>query len=88
MTVSVVSTDQAPAAVGPYSQAIRIAQIFPSGEGSIVYSSGQIGLDPASGKLVPKAASKRRRARRSGISPRSPKRPARRSDTRSSSRCS
>ncbi len=53
MTVSVVSTDKAPAAVGPYSQAIRIAQIFPSGEGSIVYSSGQIGLDPASGKLVP-----------------------------------
>ncbi len=52
MTVTVVSTDQAPAAVGPYSQGIRIAQMFPAGEGTIVYSSGQIGLDPATGKLV------------------------------------
>ena len=52
MTVTVISTDQAPAAVGPYSQAIRIAHMFPAGEGHIVYSSGQIGLDPATGKLV------------------------------------
>lgn len=52
MTVTVITTDKAPAAVGPYSQAIRIAQIFPAGEGSIIYSSGQIGLDPATGKLV------------------------------------
>jgi reactive intermediate/imine deaminase len=52
MTVSVISTDRAPAAIGPYSQAIRIAQIFPAGEGSIVYASGQVGLDPATGKLV------------------------------------
>jgi 2-iminobutanoate/2-iminopropanoate deaminase len=52
MTVTVISTDQAPAAVGPYSQAIRIAQMFPAGEGSIVYASGQVGLDPKSGKLV------------------------------------
>jgi 2-iminobutanoate/2-iminopropanoate deaminase len=52
MTVSVISTDKAPAAVGPYSQAIRIAQMFPAGEGSIIYASGQVGLDPATGKLV------------------------------------
>ena len=52
MTVTVISTDQAPAAVGPYSQAIRVAHMFPVGEGHIVYSSGQIGLDPATGKLV------------------------------------
>lgn len=52
MTITVISTDRAPAAVGPYSQAVRIAQMFPAGEGSIVYSSGQIGLDPSSGKLV------------------------------------
>ena len=52
MTVTVVSTDKAPAAVGPYSQAVRVAQMFPAGEGSIVYSSGQLGLDPATGKMV------------------------------------
>lgn len=52
MTVTIVSTDKAPAAVGPYSQAIRVAQMFPAGEGSIVYSSGQVGLDPVTGKLV------------------------------------
>jgi len=50
--VSIISTDKAPAAVGPYSQAVRVAQIFPAGEGSIVYASGQVGLDPKTGKLV------------------------------------
>lgn len=39
-----VSTDSAPAAIGPYSQAI-IA-------GRTVYTSGQIPLDPATGELV------------------------------------
>jgi 2-iminobutanoate/2-iminopropanoate deaminase len=39
-----VSTKDAPAAIGPYSQAIRI--------GSFLYTSGQIALDPASGALV------------------------------------
>lgn len=52
MTVTVISTDKAPAAVGPYSQAVRVAHMFPSGEGHIIYSSGQIGLDPVTGKLV------------------------------------
>jgi len=40
----VVSTDRAPGAVGPYSQAIRT--------GNLVFASGQVALDPATGKLV------------------------------------
>ena len=39
-----VSTDKAPAAIGPYSQ----AQIV----GSMVYTSGQIPIDPATGAIV------------------------------------
>jgi 2-iminobutanoate/2-iminopropanoate deaminase len=39
-----VRTDKAPAAVGPYSQAVRAGQT--------VWVSGQIPLDPATGKLV------------------------------------
>lgn len=41
----VIFTESAPAAIGPYSQAISI--------GNLVYTSGQIPLDPATGKLVP-----------------------------------
>lgn len=37
-------TDDAPAAIGPYSQAVEID--------GWLYTSGQVGLDPASGKLV------------------------------------
>ncbi len=44
MNKSVLSTPRAPAAIGPYSQAIRV--------GDMVYASGQIGLDPATGELV------------------------------------
>ena len=39
----VVSTQSAPAAIGPYSQAISY--------NGILYTSGQIGIDPATGKL-------------------------------------
>jgi len=39
-----IQTDKAPAAVGPYSQAIRAS--------GLVFTSGQIPLDPATGKLV------------------------------------
>jgi 2-iminobutanoate/2-iminopropanoate deaminase len=39
-----ISTSHAPAAIGPYSQAIRCGQLL--------YTSGQIALDPASGELV------------------------------------
>ncbi|HEX6770449.1 MAG TPA: RidA family protein [Acidobacteriaceae bacterium] len=40
-----VSTPSAPAAIGPYSQAVRI--------GNVLYSSGQVALDPATGAVVP-----------------------------------
>ncbi|HEX2446227.1 MAG TPA: RidA family protein [Vicinamibacterales bacterium] len=40
-----VSTDQAPKAIGPYSQAIRAGQLL--------FLSGQVGFDPATGQLVP-----------------------------------
>ena len=39
-----IHTDKAPAAVGPYSQAIRI--------NDIVFTSGQIPLDPSTGTIV------------------------------------
>lgn len=39
-----IVTQQAPKAIGPYSQAIRI--------GELVYTAGQLGMDPATGKLV------------------------------------
>ena len=39
-----ISTKAAPAAIGPYSQAVRI--------GGFLYTSGQVALDPASGALV------------------------------------
>ena len=47
MTKHIIHTDAAPAAVGPYSQAVRIA----SGT-QLVFLSGQIGLDPATGEMV------------------------------------
>jgi 2-iminobutanoate/2-iminopropanoate deaminase len=40
----IISTDEAPAAIGPYSQAIRVGQL--------VFTSGQIPLDPKSGNIV------------------------------------
>ena len=44
MTRAKVSTDSAPAAIGPYSQAIILD--------GMIYCSGQVGLDPASGQFV------------------------------------
>jgi 2-iminobutanoate/2-iminopropanoate deaminase len=46
MSKIVIHTDKAPAAVGPYSQAV----VAPAGQ--LVFLSGQIGLDPATGVLV------------------------------------
>ena len=43
-----IHTDKAPAAIGPYSQAILA--------GDTLYSSGQLGLDPATGELPEGAA--------------------------------
>jgi 2-iminobutanoate/2-iminopropanoate deaminase len=49
MQRSIVRTTQAPAAIGPYSQAV----IVPIGEGRrMIFCSGQIPLDPATGALV------------------------------------
>ena len=44
MNKQVVSTPKAPAAVGPYSQAIK--------SGNLMFLSGQVPIDPATGKLV------------------------------------
>ena len=45
MARQAITTPAAPAAIGPYSQAIRA--------GSLLFLSGQIPLDPATGQLVP-----------------------------------
>ena len=44
MNREIVSTPAAPGAIGPYSQAVKT--------GLVVFLSGQIGLDPATGQLV------------------------------------
>ena len=44
MNKRIIKTDQAPAAIGPYSQAVRI--------GNMLYTSGQIALDPRSGEFL------------------------------------
>ncbi|WP_041083830.1 RidA family protein [Thermotoga profunda] len=44
MTVKTISTDQAPKAIGPYSQGIEA--------NGFIFVSGQIPLDPATGELV------------------------------------
>lgn len=44
MTKTVIHSDNAPKAIGPYSQAIRV--------GNLIYTSGQIPLDPKTGAIV------------------------------------
>src|SRR5271154_1386924 len=44
MSKSAISTPNAPAAIGPYSQAVQ--------SDNLIYTSGQVALDPASGVLV------------------------------------
>ena len=39
-----IHSDQAPKAIGPYSQAVKA--------GNVIYTSGQVSLDPATGELV------------------------------------
>ncbi len=41
---TIIATKKAPAAIGPYSQAVKA--------GSLLFTSGQIGLDPATGNMV------------------------------------
>jgi 2-iminobutanoate/2-iminopropanoate deaminase len=43
-TKTAISTSDAPAAIGPYSQAVRV--------GDMLFASGQVGLDPATGQIV------------------------------------
>lgn len=42
--MKVIKTQKAPAAIGPYSQAIQV--------GNLIYTSGQIPIDPATGQFV------------------------------------
>ena len=44
MSKDVISTPNAPAAIGPYSQAVRF--------GNLLFLSGQIPLDPATGQII------------------------------------
>jgi 2-iminobutanoate/2-iminopropanoate deaminase len=44
MQRTILHTDQAPAAVGPYSQAVQV--------GNLLYTAGQIAIDPALGKMI------------------------------------
>ena len=45
MTRSIITTDGAPAAIGPYAQGVRA--------GNLIFTAGQGGLDPLTGQLVP-----------------------------------
>jgi len=55
MTLKAIATDQAPAAIGPYSQGIAAPPF--------VFVSGQLGMDPGTGELVgPDLASQARQA--------------------------
>lgn len=51
-----ISTPAAPAAIGPYSQAVR--------SGDLVFTAGQLGVDPVTGELVGEAASQAEQALR------------------------
>jgi len=44
MTRSVITTDSAPAAIGPYAQGVRV--------GNLIFTAGQGGLDPVTGQVV------------------------------------
>jgi len=44
MDREIISTEKAPAAIGPYSQAVRA--------GNLIFTAGQLGIDPGTGKLA------------------------------------
>jgi 2-iminobutanoate/2-iminopropanoate deaminase len=44
MSKHVIATDKAPAAIGPYSQGVRV--------GNLVFTAGQIALEPATGQVT------------------------------------
>lgn len=56
-----VSTTEAPAAIGPYSQAIIAYK-------NLVFTAGQIGMDPVSGKMVGRTAAEQARQALSNLS--------------------
>ncbi|HLF90271.1 MAG TPA: RidA family protein [Anaerolineales bacterium] len=45
LTKEVITTDKAPKAIGPYSVAYRV--------NNLVFTAGQVGIDPATGNIVP-----------------------------------
>jgi 2-iminobutanoate/2-iminopropanoate deaminase len=45
MARSIIATDGAPAAIGPYAQGVRV--------GNLIFTAGQGGLDPVTGQVVP-----------------------------------
>jgi 2-iminobutanoate/2-iminopropanoate deaminase len=45
MSKHVIKTDKAPAAIGPYSQAVRT--------GNLIFTAGQVGVDPKTRQAVP-----------------------------------
>lgn len=51
---SIISTEKAPKAIGPYSQAVRA--------GSLLFISGQLPIDPASGQIPASAAAQTERS--------------------------
>jgi 2-iminobutanoate/2-iminopropanoate deaminase len=48
MKKSIITTDNAPAVIGPYTQGVIL--------GNLIFTSGQIPLDPVSGEIVPGGA--------------------------------
>jgi len=51
MAREIVSSNQAPKAIGPYSQAVAV-DLVPAAGGRLIFCSGQIPLDPVSGEMV------------------------------------
>ncbi|HEY0190073.1 MAG TPA: Rid family detoxifying hydrolase [Kofleriaceae bacterium] len=58
MTRSIVRTDKAPGAIGPYSQAV----VVPVGDQRMVFCSGQVALSPTTGQLLDGDAAAQARA--------------------------
>jgi 2-iminobutanoate/2-iminopropanoate deaminase len=48
----VITSTKTPKAIGPYSVAIRIQPTEGKANGGLIFTSGQLGLDPASGNMV------------------------------------
>jgi len=51
MAREILSSNQAPKAIGPYSQAVAV-DLVPASGGRLIFCSGQIPLDPVSGEMV------------------------------------